>query len=264
MNSGTTTSVKSVRELLQWARRFKGSHHWFRGESSDCWPLLPKARRRKYSRHPESDRLAKFELKAHGCADGGKLPSDNDVAGWLALAQHHGVPTRLLDWTESLLVAAFFATQDAPSRKRNDGRIYILDPLALNKVNIKDPHMHILQIDEPSWLRGITSPTEKKCYLIAMARLGALLKPQEEVENLVVAVEPRASHPRIVQQHGVFTVHGACHGSLARGPHAKKFLKWAKIPAGRKNQFRRDLLLLGITRHKLFPDLHNLALDISR
>ena len=212
--------------------------------------------------------LAEFELEAHGCADGGKLPLDNDVAGWLAIAQHHGLPTRLLDWTKSLLVAAFFATEDDPATKEKDGRIYILNPLALNEANIGDPHMHILQIDERSKKRHVPDPAKIKSLLIGMARHGAPPRLQP-VEDLVVAVAPRTSHPRIMQQQGVFTVHGASHGPLGeevkvgKEDQAERFLGEVKIPALAKEQFRKDLRLLGVTRRKLFPDLQNLAADIS-
>ena len=53
-------------------------------------------------------------------------PKPVDNWEWLALAQHHGVPTRLLDWTENPLVAAFFAVEGSSS---TEGAIYFFHAL---------------------------------------------------------------------------------------------------------------------------------------
>lgn len=64
--------------------------------------------------------LKEFKRRAHFYLH--PLPSPGDVLGWLALMQHYGAPTRLLDWTYSFFVAAFFALRDAvsnpPDRRR--------------------------------------------------------------------------------------------------------------------------------------------------
>lgn len=90
----------------------------FRGQACD-WPLLPKAGRldylknetnntpRKYCRIEERKLLSNFKRLAAtrvGLAPRGDLE-------WLAVGQHYGVPTRLIDWSESLFVAAYFACE---------------------------------------------------------------------------------------------------------------------------------------------------------
>ena len=63
-------------------------------------------------------------------------PSADDELGWMQVAQHYGLPTRLLDWTQNAAVALFFACCHNPD---NDGLVVILNPIELNQM--VDPRM---------------------------------------------------------------------------------------------------------------------------
>ena len=89
------------RDLLRWGA---GVKPWFRGESGDEPPLRPKIWNRTTAQ--ENHLMQSFRRQAGGLSN---VPFRGHTDLWLFLAQHYGVPTRLLDWTEGALHALYFA-----------------------------------------------------------------------------------------------------------------------------------------------------------
>ena len=97
---------------------------WYRGLSTKEYKLLPVTARETCD--TELGLIKKFKQNAKLHVN--PVPSNSQE--WLFVMRHHGVPTRLLDWSESPLVAAFFSAIKHDDR---DGAIWALMPLELNK-----------------------------------------------------------------------------------------------------------------------------------
>jgi len=124
----TPVPINSAASMLAYAGSLPPQDplHWwlFRGTSRKHTPPLQSSLERllddsgiPLSEAPKIERalLKEFKRRAHQYVN--PLPSDGDIMAWLALMQHHGAPTRLLDWTYSFYVAAFFALSEASERE---------------------------------------------------------------------------------------------------------------------------------------------------
>ena len=151
----STITVSDLTELVAATREiqlpFNHDTAWWRGHANAEWRLVPQAFRRNPER-PESQLYDETALIGHFVSRAPSrshrpCPEANDFFGWLFLAQHYGLPNRLLDWTENPLVAAYFAVLQRPSE--NDGCIWALWPTGLNRafgaadglVQIRDPNV---------------------------------------------------------------------------------------------------------------------------
>ena len=217
--------------------------HWaFRGERDGRWPLYSALSR--YFQNfgidrrawPDQERrvIRVFKRKAHQFV--AQPPAPEDDFQWLALMQHHGAPTRLLDFTWSPYVAAFFALE----RTIADGVVWALNPARVESS------------------RGV-KPT-KTDPRVAGNFMRYFLPGDRHV---VWMGEPHTMNRRLIAQSGTFAVPGTLDLPVEQilGEYSDPQDILAKfVLANRVRETgMRELYRMNITHATLFPDLDGLA-----
>ncbi len=251
------TSIKSLEEYVESVERIARkmelyesttTHPWFRGQSNQKWKLVPKLYRKDWDSTLERELYRDFKLRSTAYIT--RIPNLN--IEWLFLMQHYGMPTRLLDWTESSLFALYFAV--APRDASADACVWILDPWTLNQFTLKAKTIpssamnicdqYVLQIEKEQFVREVEA-------------------------EMPIALRPLQNNPRLIAQKGTFTVFGCNKMPLetfARSTSTSSNpirLERIMIDRSSRKGILRQLILSGISEAVLFPDLDGLSRDIS-
>ncbi len=178
---------------------------------------------------------------------------DDTIWHWLSIAQHHGLPTRLLDWTFSPYIALHFATANM-NMYDCDGVIW--------SVNYKSVHAKL-----PNVLRATNKKEGSDIFTAQM--LGSAISSLDdfdEFKEVVVFFEPPSLDERIVNQHALFSVMNNASKTIDRWLEERKDVSWFKIiiPAELKWEIRDKLDQANITERVLFPGLTGLCSWLTR
>jgi hypothetical protein len=234
------TICRTWNEFKDWASNLRNNvtSCAFRGHGSNEWPLattINRAGRTRLERYVDHT-IQQFRLHAEVALDREfSLENPNEYATLLGLAQHHGLPTPLLDITDSPYVAAYFAFSDAVENKRPQGsfvRIYA----------VSDKYL-----------------SSKSTNSLALAAGKPYIKP--------LSVSPR-HNPRLYAQQGRFLVTNLVDveafllaESTAR---PQPILFAADIPTSCAFEALQDLKYMGLTAGSLFPGLDGISRMIKQ
>lgn len=133
-SAGLTMEIASFKDLHEALACYKGDSQWiYRGHGDPSWQLIPKIGRSPYNK---ADEKVIFEAWKRRAAEFIGNHAMNDW-NWLAIAQHHGLATRMLDWSYNPLIAAYFAVAE---KRDSDAKLFCYKCLWIYKEEkVKSP-----------------------------------------------------------------------------------------------------------------------------
>lgn len=259
MSSLTTYKIRNLKNFTHLIESFSSNSNslWYRGCGKASYNLVP-----TLYRHPciqdvkelldlESQIIARFKQRSVPY-----LTRTHIDWEYLFLMQHFGVPTRLLDWTESPYISLYFALTFACKKPNNtyaeNASIWVLDPIKWNTFALK----HI------GFNKGILSTSDQILRGYAPEADITLMNSEP------VAIYGTYNSPRIVAQRGVFTIFGKSMDPMEEIYINRKFpensLMKIIVPANRIPELLKSVISIGFSDSVIFPDLDGLAKEIKR
>jgi hypothetical protein len=192
--------------------------------------------------------LRNFRKYAHG-----EVTRTDSIWDWLALGQHRGLPTRLLDWTYSPLVALHFATDD-PQTFGRDGVVWCVNFIEANR-------------KLPGRLRRMLEQEGSDTFTVEMLAAFDTLQEFDTLRRdpFVVFMEPPAVDRRILNQLALFSLMSSPDARLDDWLERHPTLcRQVRIPAAAKWEIRDKLDQANINERVLFPGLDGLSRWLAR
>lgn len=262
----------------------------FRGLRDSCFHLEPAIER--HARNKSMSWLAleklvvlEFKSRAPMNLSAELLPEPQDDLTWLALMQHHAIPTRLLDFTYSPFVALYFAIREQQNvKKRSHVRLWAINATEVNdrfqrvayqactkareraggKVIKKTPSFKVFKAVTVGDSVDIEIQSLRKLIVKSM-RASGTYRAELERQGCVAVALPPAFNPRLASQQGVFLLN--CAEQLSFGESLTKMMapssaEWCKrfdIAIDTVLEIEKRLFQMNIHEQTLFPDIEGLA-----
>lgn len=268
--SGDDGKVRSWSELVELTfadsfdeplQRFR-SPFAFRGMCAD-WPLVTSLQRMRHDpdRLPYIEKAMFRNFKKYAYAELAHASSDWK---WLAVAQHHGLPTRLLDWTFSPFVAMHFATNEL-DKMHQDAVLWMVNFRAaaqyipdIFRERLDAHHALTFSVETLEENESLSDP-----FLLANPEVSGWRDP------FLLFFEPPSLDPRIVNQWGLFSITNRLdlrmdEWLLEQAAVQPDFARKIVIAAEAKWEIRDKLDGMNLTERVLMPGLDGLSTWMKR
>lgn len=250
--------IKSMSSLIRHLNSFP-NHFIFRGLANATW-FLESSIERYFPHSGKSGELTKFERYAldkfkskFHLYDSENITPESDLE-WLALMQHYGVPTRLLDFTVSPYNALYFALEAYNFRLKNDFAIVAIDYRALMKCSLSDKNLATVLQSQG----GSCSTTQIELITENFGNLPAV--------DVAVVAEPKRINKRLDRQLGTFLFSlnqaNSLENILNKDVYSRCKVQKIIIPGTFCNNTFALLRKMGITSRGLYGDLSGLSAEI--
>lgn len=251
------TFIREIEAVKQSLGFRKNEEIFYRGHTHHTHELMPGLFRNLengFSKQSlwnhESDMFYEFRARAKEVHNGNLC--DWDVLFYM---QHHGMQTRLLDWSESFGVALYFALLDY-KRGTSSPHIWVLNPYKLNEKyhNSRD----LYAPENLDYTKNGQTYSYSDFLLYVQPSAGIWWKEP-------IAIYPIRRVDRLTTQGGYFTVHGTINKSLEKiSSQRENICRRVEIPPEAIESAFLFLEQSGINHFTMFPDLDGLARYLNK
>lgn len=252
--SYTTIRLDSFDEFSRFVEQL--SEAWaFRGQANAAWVLNNAIERTDFIQQGngvEAKFVAEFQRGARNYLSRDQIPEH--LIEWLALMQHHGAPTRLLDLTRSPFIASYFAFEFTPVREDHYVAVW-----CLHVEHLRAAALEILSHEFGDALKETQNLINEKLFEVLF---------HQNNKRLVFPVEPFRMNRRYSLQQSIFLSTGTSEApfmeqlQFLQDTMHRAIIK-LEIPSCHKKQALRELLKMNLHRASLFPDLDGYALSMK-
>ena len=238
-----TQEVNTIDELLQFVSTLYEKHGlrlWYRGEENASLTLVPSIQRSQKRIDAERYITNDFYIRARQILD--NPPEKHNYASWVSLMQHYGLPTRMLDWSQSPLVAVFFATETYKQTPDIDACVWVLAPGLLNE---REGFGNCIYPIDADTTQEMLLPAFKHAH------------HNPELKGKILACSSTENNLRMYAQHSNFTVHNS--PDRLEDICDENMLYKIIIPCERKEYFIESLRVFGITQGAIYPDFDHIS-----
>jgi hypothetical protein len=255
-------TVKSLDDYISKIIQFVktgGTHEhlrwWFRGVPDVSDKLIPGIYRSKAPHGSSRADAERHAFRDFELGSAGLIPSSTSRVDLYFQQQHHGLPTRLLDWTTNALIAIYFAVEK--NKPPTDAAVYAMDAYGLGD------HKYKCFDGNERTAKGFAVVNDDPNSLLAVALADVVQwRTGFEPPNFIFPVRPAFTDLRMQIQRGCFTCHPPKLQELTERENAS--LCRINIPAKDvKDAIKEQLLHLGIDHFSVFGDIDSLAKTIT-